>query len=274
MGALPLRPRGCLQAGEIDDRGHPLLARLLVGATTAGGRRQRAAGRRTSPVTAWPKTFGAAVGLPSTADPSVRPEPRGDRAPDLRHSRRIGVHASFEQKFSARCSRAGAADDRLDPRPDLRPSSGWLWASSSWSLPVLSSPRYAERKREFGIMSSIGLADEVLYFFLVESAIVFVAAYVAGVLGAGVAVALVIPGIATPTAWAQAAGMVAAFLLCHGHRRRAGACAPASAATSGRSSGGKVTNARVGTDGRGSERVWPTAGWRHFGVSAKWSCPW
>ena len=30
-----------------------------------------------------------------------------------------------------------------------------------------------ERRREFGIMSSIGLADEVLYFFLVESAIVF-----------------------------------------------------------------------------------------------------
>ena len=69
-----------------------------------------------------------------------------------------------------------------------------------------------ERRREFGIMSSIGLADEVLYFFLVESAIVFVAAYLVGVLGAGVAVALVIPGIATPTAWLQAAGMVAAFL--------------------------------------------------------------
>ena len=35
---------------------------------------------------------------------------------------------------------------------------------------------------------------------------------VVGVLGAGVAVALVIPGIATPTAWLQAAGMVTAFL--------------------------------------------------------------
>jgi len=34
-----------------------------------------------------------------------------------------------------------------------------------------------ERRREFGIMSSIGLADEVLYFFLVESGIVFLTAY-------------------------------------------------------------------------------------------------
>jgi peptidoglycan/LPS O-acetylase OafA/YrhL len=33
-----------------------------------------------------------------------------------------------------------------------------------------------------------------------------------GILGAGAAVALVIPGIATPIAWLQAAGMVAAFL--------------------------------------------------------------
>ena len=31
-------------------------------------------------------------------------------------------------------------------------------------------------------MSSIGLADEVLYFFLVESGIVFLTAYIVGVL--------------------------------------------------------------------------------------------
>jgi ABC-type antimicrobial peptide transport system permease subunit len=61
-------------------------------------------------------------------------------------------------------------------------------------------------------MSSIGLADEVLYFFLVESGIVFVVAYLVGVLGAGAAVALVIPSIATPTAWLQAAALVASFV--------------------------------------------------------------
>jgi putative ABC transport system permease protein len=52
----------------------------------------------------------------------------------------------------------------------------------------------------------------VLYFFLVESGITFLTAYLVGVLGAGVAVALVIPEIATLTAWGQSAGMVAAFI--------------------------------------------------------------
>jgi ABC-type antimicrobial peptide transport system permease subunit len=69
-----------------------------------------------------------------------------------------------------------------------------------------------ERRREFGIMSSIGLADEVLYFFLVESGVVFVAAWLIGVLGAGVAVWAVLPHLATPVAWAQASATVAAFL--------------------------------------------------------------
>jgi hypothetical protein len=61
-------------------------------------------------------------------------------------------------------------------------------------------------------MSSIGLADEVLYFFLVESALVFLAAYVIGIGLAAAAVWLVIPQIATPVAWLQAAGTVAAYL--------------------------------------------------------------
>jgi len=52
----------------------------------------------------------------------------------------------------------------------------------------------------------------VLYFFLVESAMVFAAAYIVGVAAAGVAVALVIPGIATPTAWLQGAAVTAMFL--------------------------------------------------------------
>jgi hypothetical protein len=69
-----------------------------------------------------------------------------------------------------------------------------------------------ERRREFGIMSSIGLADEVLYFFLVESALVFVAAYVTGALAALAATTLVVPDVTTLTGWAQAAGIVAAYL--------------------------------------------------------------
>ncbi|MFZ5872424.1 MAG: ABC transporter permease, partial [Actinomycetota bacterium] len=57
-----------------------------------------------------------------------------------------------------------------------------------------------------------GLADEVLYFFLVESALVFIAAYLLGITLAGAAVALVIPQIASVTAWLGAAGTVAAYL--------------------------------------------------------------
>ena len=69
-----------------------------------------------------------------------------------------------------------------------------------------------ERRREFGIMSSIGLADEVLYFFLVESALVFVVAYAAGALAALAATTLVVPDVTTLAGWAQAAGAVAAYL--------------------------------------------------------------
>jgi len=69
---------------------------------------------------------------------------------------------------------------------------GFIIAVSSFLAPV------QERRREFGIMSSIGLADEALYFFLVESAIVFTVAYLAGALAAGAAVALVAASITQP----------------------------------------------------------------------------
>lgn len=149
------------------------------------------------------QTFGAAVGLPYTADPSVHPQPDG---PGLIYDTVGGSGPlSFEQKFSALFS-GKVTGSTLGLISTIGLALGFVIAVSSFLAAV------AERKREFGIMSSIGLADEVLYFFLVESAIVFVVAYVVGVLGAGIAVALAIPGIATPTAWAQAAGMVAAFL--------------------------------------------------------------
>ncbi|MGV0742131.1 ABC transporter permease [Mycolicibacterium sp. XJ870] len=149
------------------------------------------------------QTFGAAVGLPSTPDPSVPPDPGGS---GLIYDTVGGSGPlTFEQKFSALFS-GKVTSSTLGLISTIGLVLGFVIAVSSFLAAV------AERKREFGIMSSIGLADEVLYFFLVESAIVFVVAYVVGIVGAGAAVALVIPGIATPTAWAQAASMVAAFL--------------------------------------------------------------
>jgi putative ABC transport system permease protein len=147
--------------------------------------------------------FGGAVGLESTSDPSVTPDLNGG---GLIYDTVGGSGPlTFEQKFSALFS-GKVTSSTLGLISTIGLGLGFVIAVSSFLAAV------AERRREFGIMSSIGLADEVLYFFLVESGIVFLTAYLVGVIGAGAAVALVIPGIATPTAWLQAAGMVAAFL--------------------------------------------------------------
>jgi putative ABC transport system permease protein len=147
--------------------------------------------------------FGGAVGLESTSDPSVKPDPTGG---GLIYDTVGGSGPlTFEQKFSALFS-GKVTSSTLGLISTIGLGLGFVIAVSSFLAAV------AERRREFGIMSSIGLADEVLYFFLVESGIVFLTAYLVGVIGAGAAVALVIPGIATPAAWLQAAGMVAAFL--------------------------------------------------------------
>ncbi|HEY6645504.1 MAG TPA: ABC transporter permease [Mycobacterium sp.] len=147
--------------------------------------------------------FGGAVGLESTSDPSVKPDPNGH---GLIYDTVGGSGPlTFEQKFSALFS-GKVTSSTLGLISTIGLGLGFVIAVSSFLAAV------QERRREFGIMSSIGLADEVLYFFLVESGIVFITAYLVGVIGAGAAVALVIPGIATPTAWLQASGMVAAFL--------------------------------------------------------------
>lgn len=147
--------------------------------------------------------FGTATGLPSTSDPAVTPAAGG--AGLIYDTVGGNGPLTFEQKFSALFS-GKVTSSTLGLISTIGLVLGFVIAVSSFLAAV------QERKREFGIMSSIGLADEVLYFFLVESAIVFVVAYVIGVAGAGIAVALVIPGIATPIAWLQASAMVAAFL--------------------------------------------------------------
>ena len=148
-------------------------------------------------------TFGAAVGLPDTPDPAVAPDPGG--AGLIYDTVGGSGPLTFEQAYSGLFS-GKVTSSTLGLISTIGLGLGFVIAVSSFLAAV------QERKREFGIMSSIGLADEVLYFFLVESGITFVVAYMVGVLGAGAAVALVIPSIATPTAWMQASAMVAAFL--------------------------------------------------------------
>jgi len=149
------------------------------------------------------KLFGTSAGLPFTQNPAQTPNRDGK---GLVYDTTTGSGAvSFAQKYASAFS-GQVTDSTLGLISIIGLVLGFVIAISSFLASV------HERRREFGIMSSIGLADEVLYFFLVESGIVFVAAWVIGVLAAGVAVWAVLPHLATPVAWAQASATVAAFL--------------------------------------------------------------
>jgi hypothetical protein len=149
------------------------------------------------------RLFGTAVGLPFTQNPGQAPAKDGH---GLVYDTTTGSGAlSFAQKYASAFS-GQVTDSTLGLISVIGLVLGFVIAVSSFLASV------QERRREFGIMSSIGLADEVLYFFLVESGVVFVAAWLTGVLGAGAAVWAVLPDLATPTAWAQASATVAAFL--------------------------------------------------------------
>jgi hypothetical protein len=149
------------------------------------------------------RLFGSAVGLPYTQNPAQKPAGTGQ---GLVYDTTTGAGAlSFAQEYASAFS-GQVTDSTLGLISVIGLVLGFVIAVSSFLASV------QERRREFGIMSSIGLADEVLYFFLVESGVIFVAAWVVGVLAAGVAVWAVLPDLATPTAWAQASATVAAFL--------------------------------------------------------------
>lgn len=69
-----------------------------------------------------------------------------------------------------------------------------------------------ERRREFGILASIGLTDEVLYFFLMEALIIFAAAYL---LGAAIGISLLViflPGQLTASGALQACALTLTYL--------------------------------------------------------------
>ena len=52
-----------------------------------------------------------------------------------------------------------------------------------------------ERRREFGILAAVGITDDVLYLFLVESALLIGAGLVAGVITGGILFGLLLPGV-------------------------------------------------------------------------------
>lgn len=147
--------------------------------------------------------LGQAIGLPSTTDPARSADAAsGGLIYDTEGGSSL---ITFGQKFSALFT-GKVTSSALGIVSTVGLILGFVIAVSSFLAAV------QERRREFGIMSSIGLADEVLYFFLVESALVFLVAFAAGALAAGVAVAIVVPGISTFGGWALSAATVAAYL--------------------------------------------------------------
>ena len=148
------------------------------------------------------RAANVASGIATTSDAATTP----DGAPLVYDTVGGGSSlATFQQEYSALFA-GKVTSSTLGLVSVVGLVLGFVIAVSSFLAAV------QERRREFGIMASIGLADEVLYFFLVESALVFVAAYTTGALAALAAVSLVVPAVTTVAGWAQAAGIVAAYL--------------------------------------------------------------
>ena len=180
-------------------------ARLTVPADAA-----RAAGVRTGwvrlrpPPGTTPAQVRRATGLPVVSDPARRPGPGGLVYATSQDAAR-GDFLDFDQKFAAVfAGQVGSSVLGLVSTVGL--VLGFVIAVTGFVASV------RERRREFGIMASIGLSDEVLYFFLVESVLVFLAAYAFGVLAGGAVVALVLPAFFTLGAWLGASGLVAMYL--------------------------------------------------------------
>jgi hypothetical protein len=170
----------------------------------------RAAGARsgwatlTPPPSVTAADVKAATGLNVTSDPSRPPAGTGLVYATGDDTGRGGF-LDFEQKYAAELG-AQVGSSILGMIAMVGLVLGFVIAVTSFVAAV------QERRREFGIMSSIGLSDEILYFFLVESVVIFVAAYVLGVLAGGAVVAVLLPSFFSLGAWLGAAGLVAMYL--------------------------------------------------------------
>ncbi len=148
----------------------------------------------------------AATGLVVTDDPATHADANaaGIVYSTTKTTGRVGF-ISFDQKVAAMLG-SKVSSSVLGVISNVALALGFIIAVSTFVASV------QERRREFGIMASIGLTDEVLYFFLVESLLLFVAAYVLGVVVGGAIVAGAAPSFFTFGAWLQAAGLVAMYL--------------------------------------------------------------
>ncbi|MEN3310550.1 MAG: hypothetical protein V7603_6752 [Micromonosporaceae bacterium] len=153
-----------------------------------------------------PEQVASATGLRVVSDPAQRPA-SGSRG--LVYQTTGGTSRAalldFRQKFAAVFG-GKVASSILGLVAQVGLVLGFVLAVTSFAAAV------HERRREFGIMASIGLTDEVLYFFLVESAVVFIAAYLLGAGLGGLVVALALPSFFSLGSWLSAAGLVATYV--------------------------------------------------------------
>jgi len=68
-----------------------------------------------------------------------------------------------------------------------------------------------ERRREFGILAAVGITDDVLYLFLVESTLLIAVGLVGGIVFGGAMFALLMPGIFSVGTVFQAVALVSVY---------------------------------------------------------------
>jgi hypothetical protein len=157
-------------------------------------------------VTGTTAAVATATGLDVVSDPSRRPAAgSGGLVYATAGEQDRGGLVSFDQKMAALLGGA-VTSSALGLVAQVGLVLGFVIAVTTFVASV------QERRREFGIMASIGLTDEVLYFFLAESLLLFVAAYVLGALAGGLVVATVVPSFFSLATWASAVGMAAMYL--------------------------------------------------------------
>ena len=150
--------------------------------------------------------LSAASGVPLTFDPSKQPDPS---SPGLIYVMEGGKGQaavfSFRQKFSALLV-GQVSSSILGVISRVGLVLGFIIAASSFIASV------QERRREFGIMASVGLSDEVLYFFLIESLMLFVIAFVGGILLGAALLVGIVPRLFSLGAWLEASALAAVYL--------------------------------------------------------------
>lgn len=148
----------------------------------------------------------AAAGLTVSSDPSRVKAKSGDVALAYLvtvNTDRFGVY-TFTQQFEAvQVNEVAASVLGVVGRVTL--ALGFFSVLSSLLISI------DERRREFGILAAVGITDDVLYLFLVESALLIGVGLLGGILFGGAMFAVLMPGIFAVGTVLQAVALVSVY---------------------------------------------------------------